>query len=103
MVVMASAMSNGFTAMSPASATCCTRERLDVEARVIGPQQLGCRADVRRAEAGAGPVGDTGVERDADDGDIGVRHLVGAGQAGEGGRTGEPRHLGGIDRSDRLV
>lgn len=41
----------------------------------------------RRAESGAGPVGHAGVERDADDGDVGARHLIGTGQACEVGRT----------------
>ena len=54
-------------------------------------------------EPGARPVGDAGVERDADDGDVGVGHLVGAGQAGEGGRARVARHAGGVDRADRVL
>ena len=77
--------------------------RLDVEPRVVWPQQLGCRADVPRAESGPGPVGDAGVEWDAHHGNIGMWHLVGARQAREGGRTREARHLGRIDRTDWLV
>ena len=55
-----------------------------------------------RPEPRPGPVRDAGVERDADDRDIGVGDLVGAGKAGEGGRTRVARHAGGIDGSDRV-
>ena len=55
------------------------REGFDVEARVVGAQQLGRRADVPRAEACARAVADAGVERDADHRDVGMGHLVGAG------------------------
>ncbi len=79
------------------------RERLDVEARVVRPQQLGCGADVLRAEAGPWPVRDSGVERDADQGDVGVGHLVRTGQARERGRPRIARHLGGIDGTNRLL
>ena len=47
-------------------------ERLDVQPRMVGPQQLGCGADVTGPEPRARPIGDAGVERDADDRDIGV-------------------------------
>ena len=67
-------------------------ERLDVQPRVIGPQQLGRGPDMARTEPGAGPVGDARVERDADHGDVGVWHLVDAGQTGEGGGSGVARH-----------
>ena len=103
MVVIASPMSNGLTAISPASATCWTAKGSTSSARVVGPQQLGRGADVARPEPGARPVGDAGVEGDADDGDVGMGHLVGAGQACEGGRARIARHAGGIDRSDRLL
>ena len=56
-----------------------------------------------RAEPGAGPVGNAGVEGDADHGDVGVRHLVDAGQSGEGCGSGIAGHLGGVYRSDRFV
>jgi hypothetical protein len=38
-------------------------ERLDVQPRVVRPQQLGGCADVARPEPRAGTVGDAGVER----------------------------------------
>ena len=78
-------------------------ERLDVQPRVIGPQQLGRGPDMARTEPGAGSVGDARVERDADHGDVGVWHLVDAGQTGEGGGSRVARHPGGIYRSYRLV
>src|SRR5690606_26016640 len=50
---------------------------------------------------GAGPVGDAGVERHADDRDPGVVDLVQPGQPGEGGRAGEPGHAAGVGGADR--
>ena len=47
-------------------------ERRHVQRRVVGPQQPRRLADVGGAEPGARPVGDTGVERHSDDGDVGA-------------------------------
>ena len=51
--------------------------------RVIRPQQLRRCADVGWTEARARAVGHAGVERDADDRDVGMADFVGAGQARE--------------------
>ena len=52
------------------------------------------------AEPGARPVGDAGVERHSDDGDVCLRHLVEAGEPGEGRGAGEARNLGRVNGSD---
>jgi len=58
---------------------------------------------VGRAEPRAGSVGDAAVERDPDDGDVGVRHLVETREPSERRRPGEAGHHGGVDRTDRSV
>ena len=76
-------------------------ERRHVQRRVVGPQQPRRLADVRGPEAGAGPVGDAGVERHADDDDVGGRHLVESRQPGERCGAGEARRLRCVDRRGR--
>lgn len=52
------------------------RERGGVLRRVVGTQQAGRLTDVVAAKAGTGAVGDTGVERDTHNGDVGVSNFV---------------------------
>ena len=58
-------------------------ERADVPGRVVRAQQPAGLADVVGAEAGAGAVGDAGVEGHADHRDVGLGHLVQPGQPGD--------------------
>ena len=53
-------------------------ERRHLQLRVVRPQQPRRLPDVGRPESCAGPIGDTGVERDADDGDVAVGHVLAA-------------------------
>ncbi len=78
-------------------------EWLNILHRVVGAEQPGGLAHVRRAEAGAGAVADPGVERNADHGDVGARHVFEAGEPGEGGDPGVARHDAGIDGTDGRV
>ena len=55
------------------------RERRGLQRRVVGPQQARGLADVRRSEPSPGPIGDTGVERDTDDGHVPALHVLVAG------------------------
>jgi hypothetical protein len=84
----ASFRSNGFTATSPASATCSTPNGGHVLSRVIWPEQLRGGPDVAGSEAGPGPVADSGVERDAEHRNIGSGDLVDPREPGERGRCG---------------
>ena len=71
-------------------------ERRHVERRVVGPQQPRRLPDVRRAEAGAGPVGDAAVERHADDGDVGP---AAPRRSAAAGRRSPARRTAGTSRS----
>ena len=68
-------------------------ERRDVQVRVVRPEHDARRADGVRAEAAADPVGDAGVERDADDRDVDVLERPHVRQPGEGRGAGEARAL----------
>lgn len=71
--------------------------------RVVRAQQAGRLTDGVAAEAGAGAVGDAGVEGDADHRDVGRAHLVEAGQAGEGRRARVAGDAGGVDGADGFL
>ena len=50
--------------------------QVDARLVVVGAEQVGRAPDALRAEPGAGPVGGAGVQRHAEDGDLGVVDLV---------------------------
>jgi hypothetical protein len=52
------------------------REGLNFERWIVGAEQTGRLSDVSRSETGSGSVAHAGVERDADDNDIGTADLV---------------------------
>ena len=74
-----------------------------LQGRVVRPEQAGRFADVGRPEAGAGPVADPAVEGHAQDGHIGLAHLVDARQPGEGGLPGVSGYRGGVHRPDGVA
>jgi hypothetical protein len=78
-------------------------ERRHPQGRVVRAQQPGGLPDVTRAEAGAGPVADPGIERDAEDRDVGPRHVAQPRQPGERRLAAVPRHDRGVDLADDPV
>ena len=98
---IAARMSNGLTAMSPASTTCWAANGDDAQRRVVGAQQPRALPDVRRAEPRAGSVADAAVERDADDRDVETVDVLRARQPGERRQPRVPGNLRRVDRSDR--
>ena len=76
-------------------------ERAHVEPRVVGAQQPRRVTNRVRPEACSRPVRDAAVEGHADDGDVAAVHLVPSRQPREGRRSGEPRDLQRVDRTDR--
>ena len=81
------------------------RERVDVQARMVGAEEAGGAADRLRSEARRA-VGHAAVERDAEDGDVADVDVLAAREAGERRGSGEPGHderIGGPDRRRRLA
>src|SRR5450755_3839083 len=74
------------------------REGIHVQDWIPGADDRGLHSDVARAEARAGAVGSTAVERDADDGDVELFRLRDVRQAHEGWDTGKARVFKGVHR-----
>src|ERR1700730_4529802 len=78
-------------------------KRLGFGPGIEGPEHLRSRPDGGGAEAGAGPVDDTAVERNAENRDLGFSDGIQGREAGTGGRAGEARRLHRGDRPDHAV
>ena len=78
-------------------------EGRDVLRGVVGAQQARGFAHVAGAEAGTGAEAHAGVEGHTHDGDVGGRHVLDAGQLGEGRDPCVARGEAGIDRALRRV
>src|SRR5579875_1706612 len=76
-------------------------KRLDIEHRVVGPEQARALTDGVGAEPGARPVTGPGVERNPDHGGVSPIGLLEPGKAGEGGLARKTRDAHRVDRPDR--